>query len=200
MGEPSAHPLRRGMPDPVARNMFDGRWTIRTFQTIEHQCYDVALNPRCPGRRALGECGESIGTDGVGTRAREAVGHAGERASMASDRGMPEHGAMSTVAGLRVGRSNVTTVVAATSVFVPITLFAWASWQAIEGDRNTLLRPQFSLWAWVTFGAAVLTCVAAGVFWRSRKARIGVALGAMLAGLAMAGGLVVDIVGSGGLA
>lgn len=113
---------------------------------------------------------------------------------------MPDHEDMNTVADVRVGRSPYATVVAAASVFVPITLVAWVSWQAIEGDRGTLLRSQFSQWALVTLGAAVLTCVAAGVFWRSRKMHIGVVLGTLLAGLAVAGGLLLDIVGSGGLA
>ncbi|GGO73888.1 hypothetical protein GCM10012276_20580 [Nocardioides deserti] len=107
---------------------------------------------------------------------------------------------MRTVADVRLGRSSYAAVVAAASTFVPITIVAWASWQAIEGDSNTLLGSQFSQWAWGTFGAAVLTCVVAAVFWRSRKAHIAGALGALLAGLAVAGGLLVDLVGSGGLA
>jgi hypothetical protein len=119
---------------------------------------------------------------------------------VAADGGVPDHEDMSTVADVRLGRSRYATVVAVASTFVPITLVAWISWQAIEGDGNTLLRSQFSQWAWVTFGAAVLTCGAAAVFWRSRKAHIAVALGTLLAGLAVAGGLLVDIVSSGGLA
>lgn len=113
---------------------------------------------------------------------------------------MPDHEDMSTVADVRLGRSPYAAVVAAASTFVPITLVAWVSWQAIEGDRNTLLRSQFSQWAWVTFGATVLTCVATAVFWRSRKAHIAAALGTLLAGLGVLGGLLVDIVSSGGLA
>lgn len=113
---------------------------------------------------------------------------------------MPDDLDVSALADARLGRSPYAAVVAAASTFVPITLVAWVSWQAFEGDRNTLLRSQFPQWAWVTFGAAGLTCVAAAVSWRSRKAHLAVALGTLLAGLAVAGGLLVDIVGSGGLA
>ena len=70
---------------------------------------------------------------------------------------MPDHEDMTTIADVRLGRSPYAAVVAAASTFVPIALVAWVSWQAIEGDSNTLLRSQLSHWAWVTFGAAVLT-------------------------------------------
>lgn len=113
---------------------------------------------------------------------------------------MVDHDDMGTAADVRAGRSTHTAVVAAASAFVPIALVAWVSWRALEGQDDTLLRSQFAQWAWVTFGAAALTCVVAGVFWRSGKARLGVILGVVLAALALAAGLVVDIATSGGFA
>ena len=85
-------------------------------------------------------------------------------------------------------------------MFAPISLVAWIAWQAIEGDNNTLTRSQFPQWAFLTLGAAVITCLAASVFWRTRRGLIGVALGTVLAVLAVLGGLLADVVGSGGLA
>jgi hypothetical protein len=89
---------------------------------------------------------------------------------------------------------------AAASVFVPIALVAWVSWQVIEGDDDTLVRSQFQHWATVSFCAAALVLASAGAFWRSRNVLVGVASGVVVAGLAVAGGLMVDIVTSGGLA
>ncbi|HYF71280.1 MAG TPA: hypothetical protein VD864_00590 [Nocardioides sp.] len=107
---------------------------------------------------------------------------------------------MSTVRELRAGRSSGATVVAAASTLVPITLVAWITWQVIEADRETLTSSEFSPWAVVTLGAAVLVGVVAGVFWRSSRTRAGSAVGILLAVVAVLAGLLVDIVGSGGLA
>ena len=107
---------------------------------------------------------------------------------------------MSTAADLRHGRTRHAPLAAAASVFVPIALVAWASWQAIEGQDDTLLRSQLHRWAIVSFCAAALVLVSAGAFWRSRNVLVGVASGVVLAGLAVAGGLLVDVATSGGLA
>ncbi len=103
-------------------------------------------------------------------------------------------------ADVRDGRIPHAPWAAGASVFVPIALVAWVSWQTIEGDRDTLLRSQFSTWLLVIACAAALTCLAAGVFWRTTGTRAGVILGALAAVLAVMGGLLVDIAGSGGLA
>lgn len=107
---------------------------------------------------------------------------------------------MGTIADLRRGRTRHAALVAAASVFVPIALVAWISWEVIEGDEDTLLRSEFRGWAIAAFWAAVLTSVSAGVSWRSRNVLAGAAVGIALAGLAVLGGLVVDLVTSGGLA
>ena len=107
---------------------------------------------------------------------------------------------MGTVADVRTGRSARVVVAAAASVFVPITLVAWVYWQNLEGEEDTLLSDQFSQWQLVTLGGAALTWMVAVVFWQSHKARVGALIGAVLAGLAVMVGLVVDIVTSGGLA
>ena len=107
---------------------------------------------------------------------------------------------MGTVADLRRGRSPHAALVAAVSTFVPITLLAWVAWQVLERDQDTLLSSQFSQWTLLSLGASALTCVAAGVFWRARNVLVGVGLGVLAAALAVLFGLMVDIVGSGGLA
>jgi hypothetical protein len=48
--------------------------------------------------------------------------------------------------------------------------------------------------------AAALVLVCSGAFWQSRNVLVGVASGVVLVGLAVAGGLLVDVVTSGGLA
>jgi hypothetical protein len=126
--------------------------------------------------------------------------HTVDQVLVAAEAEMPDHPDMNTIADLRVGRSPHAALVAAASAFVPITLVAWISWQLIENDRDTLLESQFSQWALLTFCAAALTCVAACVFWRSRKVLVGVVVGVLLAGLAVLCGLLIDLVGSGGLA
>src|SRR5918993_1118310 len=111
---------------------------------------------------------------------------------------MKDHEDVGTVADVRAGRSPHAAVVAAASVFVPITLVAWVSWQIMEGEGSTLLRSEFSRWALVTVGVAALTCVVAGVFWRTGKVRVGVLVGVLLAALAVGVGLLVDVATSGG--
>ena len=108
--------------------------------------------------------------------------------------------AMNIVADLRLGRPPQAALTAAASVFLPITLVSWITWKVIEGDRGTLLESQFSQWTSMTISAAALTCVAAAVFWRSRNVRVGAVLGLLLAAAALACGLFIDLVGSGGLA
>lgn len=107
---------------------------------------------------------------------------------------------MGTVADLRRGRTRHAPLAAAASVFLPIALVAWISWQAIEGDGDTPLRSQFQHWAVVVCCAAALVLVCSGAFWQSRNVLVGVASGVVLVGLAVAGGLLVDVVTSGGLA
>ena len=106
---------------------------------------------------------------------------------------------MSTLADLRHGRTGHAALAAVASAFVPITLVAWISWQVIEGDGDTLPSSEFRRWAIVAICAAALTCASAGVFWRSRNVLAGAASGVILAGLAVLGGLMVDLVTSGGL-
>jgi hypothetical protein len=120
--------------------------------------------------------------------------------SGATTNGITDHGGMATIADLRAGRSPHAALLAAGSAFAPTTISAWVSWQALEGGRDTLLASQLPQWALLSGGAAALTCVAAGVFWRAPNVHLGVVIGVLLATLAVLSGLLVDVVGSGGLA
>ncbi|WP_126688197.1 hypothetical protein [Nocardioides ferulae] len=105
---------------------------------------------------------------------------------------------MSTDTGVRAQQSPRTAAVAGAATFVPIVAVAYLAWQILEDGRETLTRSDFAPWLLVTAAVAVVTCATTALLWR--RGRIGVALGAVLAVLAIVAGLAVDLVSSGGLA
>jgi len=107
---------------------------------------------------------------------------------------------MTTSADLRHGHTRHATVVALASVFVPTTVAAWITWQAIEGGADTLTASEFRRWLTVSGCVAILVYVSAMAFWRTRGVVAGAAAGLLLAGLAVLGGLLVDLVASGAFA
>lgn len=107
---------------------------------------------------------------------------------------------MTALPDVRGTRSARVTAFVAVAVFVPITAATWIAWQVLEDGRSTLTSSAFQQWAWVTLGAAVLTCLTAGVLAPSRQARLGILAGLLLAVVAVAVGLWVDIQSSGGFA
>lgn len=107
---------------------------------------------------------------------------------------------MTTATGPSRGGSPRTVALAAAATSVPIGVVAWVLWQVLEGDRDTVLASQFTPWITATLLTAVVVCTAAATVWRSRPGWLGVALGVVLSGVAVAVGLLVDLVTSGGLA
>lgn len=88
--------------------------------------------------------------------------------------------------------------VAAALTFGPVCFVAWAYWQVLEGEQNTLYRTQFGQWASVTLIVAGVTGVAVIALWRLRAARLGAVAGLVLAAAPVVISLFAEIADSSG--